>query len=306
MTLSVAILPRPVCHTGALDTEGAWVEMDLMLNPRNHFRPSRIARRISPVQADRMSIFSSAMQGVRTLVLMSVCIISSIAGAQELRTGEFETTFTQRSPLSEKKELLKRLGHKNAEDYDLSREPFLIYVPADYDPSASYGLILWINHEDVTVAPPKWMPLLDQSRLIFVVSKSAAQEDWIRAGLALDAAHNLKTLYRVDEDRVYLFAMPPAEHPIGQRMGLAFPDAFNAFIYFYNQRYFRAIPIPGQPGMSYATSFSRSPPPQFAQAKTRRHVIVADPQFASITRNIYQAYQEDGFRQILFLEAPLD
>jgi hypothetical protein len=238
-------------------------------------------------------------------VVLLAALVSGAARGDPVQTGEFQTTFTQRSPLSEKKDLLNRLGHKNADDYDLSNQPFLVYVPTDYDASKSYGLIVWINHKDATQTPPKWKPVLDQARMIFVVTQMANQEDWVRCGLALDAVFNLKKLYNIDEKRVYLFAEPEAEHTLGQKMGITYPDAFAGFVYVYNQRYFRTIPIPGSEGMSYQGSFSRSPAQYFTQAKTRRHVLVLDPKFSDATKLIYKAYLEDGFRQTLMFEAQL-
>src|SRR4051794_19111435 len=244
-------------------------------------------------------------QAVPAAIVLAV-LLSRSAMADAPQTGEFQITFTERNPLSEKKDLLNRLGHKNADDYDLSNQPFLVYVPTDYDASKSYGIIVWINHKDVTQTPPKWKPVLDKSRLIFIVTTSAAQEDWVRCGLALDAVHNLKKLYNIDDKRVYLFAEPEAEHTIGQKMGITYPDAFAGFVYVYNQRYFRTIPIPASEGMSYAGSFSRSPGQYFTQAKARKHVLVVDPKFSDAGKLIYKAYQEDGFRQSLMFEATLD
>jgi hypothetical protein len=49
-------------------------------------------------------------------------------------------TFTERSPLSEMKSLVKRLGVTDAgADYDLSKQSFLVYVPEKYDPATPWG-----------------------------------------------------------------------------------------------------------------------------------------------------------------------
>src|SRR4051794_27648631 len=92
-------------------------------------------------------------------ILVGIAALSIGTSADAPKTGDFETTFTQRSPLSEKKELLNRLAHKNADDYDLASLPFLVYVPTDYDAANAYGVIAWINHKDVSETPPKWKPV---------------------------------------------------------------------------------------------------------------------------------------------------
>ncbi|HEY7087154.1 MAG TPA: hypothetical protein VH518_03635 [Tepidisphaeraceae bacterium] len=242
-----------------------------------------------------------------TIALSVICLVPAAAMAQPSKTGEFITTFSKRSPLSEKKELLNRLGKKDpGKDYDLASESFMVYVPHDYDASVPHGLIVWMNYKDVDTTPKSLQPLLDKSHTIFVVSKSAGQEDWIRAGLALDAVQNIKQLYTIDEKRVYLFALLQPDQVIGQKMGLSYADAFTGFVYIWNQRYFRPIPIPGEPGTSYAVSFSKPNLPVYNIAKTRKHVLIGDARAGGTDKLILKAYEQDGFHSMFYTEAAFD
>lgn len=240
-------------------------------------------------------------------LMVAVCLAAARGQAQDAQRGQFEIFFTERSPLSAKKDLLTRLARKDpGSDYDLSGQLFVVYVPKDYVSSVPHGVIVWLNYKDTDATPTPLHPILDRSHTIFVVSKSSGQEDWIRAGLALDAIHNLKKIYTIDEARTYLFAITQPEQTIGQKMGLACADAFAGFVYIFNQRYFRPIPIPGNPGMTYAVSFSRPGSVLFNQARTRRHILIGDPKVADTTRLIFKSYQQDGFKQAHYVEATID
>ena len=239
---------------------------------------------------------------MRLILAFIVSLALCTALFAQSQTGEFSTTFTDHNPDFDKKEILKRLGLKDPGNaYDLSSESFQVFVPSTQS-AQPRGLIYWMNFKDTDKVPPDWKPLLEQLNLVFIVSKNSNQAEWVRATLALDAVHNAKKQFGVDEHRVFLFTLAPPENTIGQKMGLGFPDVFAGFVYIWNQRYFRPIPIPGQNGMTYATSFGRSPLPQFALAKARHHLILADPDESTATKLIYKAYLEDGFRSTSYLE----
>src|ERR1700689_4776524 len=122
--------------------------------------------------------------------------------AVPVKTGEFDLTFTERSPLSTPKELARRLNLKPASlgaDYDLSKRPFKAYVPRNYDPATSVGVFVYLGYKDSVSTPPLWKPVVEQSHMIFITpvchfgtEYSPSVPMWQMAGLALDAVYNLK------------------------------------------------------------------------------------------------------------------
>jgi hypothetical protein len=88
---------------------------------------------------------------IACVATLTACPLSAhrLLRADDVHTGSFETTITERSPLSKIKSLAKRLkvinqGEKmeNLQDYDLSKEGWWVYVPEKYDPAKPMGLIV--------------------------------------------------------------------------------------------------------------------------------------------------------------------
>jgi hypothetical protein len=89
-------------------------------------------------------------------------------------------------------------------EYDLANESFQVFVPATYNAKVPHGLLVWMNLGQAEV-PRAWAPVLSRQKLIWVSANNTPRERGIaiRLGLALDAVHNMKKRYSIDEARVY-------------------------------------------------------------------------------------------------------
>ncbi|HEX8521399.1 MAG TPA: tetratricopeptide repeat protein [Tepidisphaeraceae bacterium] len=205
------------------------------------------------------------------IIPLALALYASVAAAQDkpapagdLKKGAFETTFTERSPLSSLKELTDRLGKPGMEaDYDLAKTTFLVAVPEDYDPSKKYGLLVLDNYKDSNSHPTPVLPQLAQMNVIFVSPKAMGAAGAERCGLLLDAVHNLKKQYDIDPTRIYLFACD-YDH-CGQRVAFGYPDVFtgNMFIVFYGS--FK--PVRAFNGGTYPPNLPAPNLTRYAQAK---------------------------------------
>ena len=96
-------------------------------------------------------------------MIVAVLLDVSVAIADEPaegKTGTYTATFTQRSPLSNPRELAIRLGQKKLEpDYDLTKTEFIVHVPPNYDPAKPIGLIVLLNYKQVGDAPTPVLPV---------------------------------------------------------------------------------------------------------------------------------------------------
>src|ERR1700683_3644784 len=113
-----------------------------------------------------------------SLVFTLLASFSSFAAAAEPatqpapQTGAFETTFTHRSPQSGRPELIDRLAEKDiGPEYDLSQQPFFIYVPPDYSPDKPLGIVVYMTGDGATKAPSTIQPILNTRHLIFIMAK---------------------------------------------------------------------------------------------------------------------------------------
>ena len=206
--------------------------------------------------------FLTAILGAAILLSAGLCRGDTSPATQPAggpKTGDFDIVFTQRSPLSARAELAQRLNLKESDmgdDYDLSKRPFKIYVPSNYDPSAPVGIFVYLGYKDSIATPPQWHALLDKSHLIFITPTTHSGEQyppavprWQTIGQALDAVDNLKKLYHVDEKRIYEMAWAQEATPTA----LASADVFTGFVITADVGWFRRIYVGN---MYYNPTFS--------------------------------------------------
>jgi hypothetical protein len=208
----------------------------------------------------------TAILGTAILLVAIVCRADDVPATQPSgapKTGEFDLTFTQRSPLSARSELAQRLNLKESamgDDYDLSKCPFKTYVPANYDPSVPVGIFVYLGYKDSVSTPPQWHPVLDASHLIFITPTWHSSNQyapaiplWQSAGLALDAVDNLEKLYKIDTKRIYGMAWNEGATPIA----FATSDVFTGFVMSMDPGWYRRVWVGN---MYYEITIS--PPPE--------------------------------------------
>jgi predicted esterase len=120
-------------------------------------------------------------------------------------------TFTERSPLSNFGEMAKRPALKGFDrgaeqvDYKIGDESFSAFIPKTYKAGVPHGLFVFIS-AGPAVLTPGWGGVCARHKLIFVCPDNAGndRDARVRMALALDAVHNMKARYAIDERRVFL------------------------------------------------------------------------------------------------------
>jgi len=149
-------------------------------------------------------------------------------------SGHQRLTFTERHPLSALDEVVRRLDVRfdtmaasdvalAKQEYDLANESFDVFVPTTYKPEVPHGLFVWVG---VTPVSPEWFGVLSRHKLIAVTAIAAnAKLGFSRSRLPLDAVHNLKKHYRIDENRIYVSGFS-AGAGLASRLVCGFPEVF--------------------------------------------------------------------------------
>ena len=214
------------------------------------------------------------------------------------QTGEITLKFTQRSPLSSRKEIARRLSCQESdlhEDYDLTTFPFRAYIPPNYDPKIAYGVFVYLGNHDVNTVPKQWEPLFDKSHMIYVTPDwHSPMSDVHLVGLGFDAIDNLQHLYNIDTHRLYdmWFNSGPLLMPV------AGADVYTGMILGEDWRYWRKINMPGN--RFHPADFP--PPPLELIQKAKRQGVV----LISLANNpdsgagaMATALKQDGFINVL-------
>ena len=224
--------------------------------------------------------------------------------------------FSERSLESLPKTLPQRLGWKldklKAEgvevEYEIEKESFEVYIPADYDGAKPFGLLVWVSASPSGTVYRPWMELLDKHHLIWIGANNAgnSRSAPIRLGLAIDAAHNMRLKYAIDDDRIYV-AGGSGGGRCSSMLGVSCPDSFRGGFYMIGCDYFRNIPT-GEPNRYWPRSYLRPSTRLMALAQRRsRHVLLTgetDPNRPQTKGNYDLGFRKDGFAHVLYLEVP--
>src|SRR5579859_2875780 len=119
-----------------------------------------------PIPARRaMPMRASSYLGLLACLLLG----GGPAMADAPRTGPYQTSFDQITPLAGGLEVVKRMYHPMAyaekvakynppegQVIDPTREHWQVYVPEDYDGSRPYGVLVWVAPWDDLGVPSGW------------------------------------------------------------------------------------------------------------------------------------------------------
>ena len=239
-----------------------------------------------------------------TLILLIV--VGGLAAADAPRTGHYTTTFSERGPMSSWPMFVERMGvpynfpKDQAEpadaNYDLTQEPYDIYVPKSYDGSVPYGLIAYVNSGTGGAPPGKYADVCDQHKLIWIGGTKIDNDrtPWFRIRLSIDGVHNIRARYRIDAERTYAMGQSGGGR-VASRMAVPYADVFSGgAIYLIGCNPFH---LPGDKGVSARIE---------ALAKANRFAFVtgSDDYNKPGPIEVHASYLILKFPHLVYLEQP--
>jgi pimeloyl-ACP methyl ester carboxylesterase len=151
-------------------------------------------------------------------------------------------SFTNYPSLAHSSELVRRLASPlagaamerllagrrlNETPLDLSRERYIVYVPA-HEPPAGYGLLVFVPPWDEAHLPLGWASVLDRFGVVYVSaagSGNSASTVGRREPLALIAEANAAQRYPIDPERIFVGGFSGGSR-VALRLALGYPDVF--------------------------------------------------------------------------------
>lgn len=220
------------------------------------------------------------------------------------RTGEFDATFSVRSPESGARRWAERFqfaGDLEPWDYDLATESFSLYVPPSYDPDGEpYGVVVWVSPRDDGGIPEELRSVFDDRHLIWIGPNNAGNRRHLfpRAGLTLDAAVNAIRFYNVDPERIFVSGLSG-----GGRMSamhaVAYPDVFAGGFPIIGVTTYLRVSVGAGSGQ-LVPQFPTPPPDMLERAKHQPFVVMTGS--GDFNREECQltaaAYERDGFTDL--------
>lgn len=250
------------------------------------------------------------------LVLASVLAWAAqpTAKAPEVRKGAFDATFTQRCAESDIRNIFQRMRQKTqprpslGNGYRIGDESYAVYVPSDYAKDTSYGLLIWISAGDRGNMPRNFATLLDRHKLIWVGAHRSGNRHNVpgrRMALALDAVHNIKHMYNIDPNSVYVSGISGGGRA-ASILAMHYPDVFAGGIFVVGVEYWEAVEVTGRPG--HAWKPAPAPQPQYlAMARERgRYVLLTGDHDSNRlqTKDYYEKGYRKRIKHVLYLQVP--
>lgn len=182
---------------------------------------------------------------MRAITTLLGLFLATVAGAADLRSGYFETSFDVIPPYSRADVIAQRAFsaeawqeiQPNIKDYqvftvDPREEEWQVYVPEACVAKTACGLLVWVHADDAPRMNSNWREILDEERVIFVAAlRSGNNEDTFqrRMPLALAGLSAIVNGYSVDPDRIYTGGFSGGSK-VAQLLAFAFPDVFRGAI----------------------------------------------------------------------------
>jgi tetratricopeptide (TPR) repeat protein len=233
------------------------------------------------------------------------------------RQGAYKVAFAERSPWGTRDEVLRRGGTPPAAirqradaafRYDLAEESFQVVVPAGEAPPAGWGLLVWVSPGFFGgTVRPEMRELLAQHRLIWVGANQSGNDRvlWDRWALALDAVWNLRRLYAIDPERVYVAGFSGGGR-VASALTMLYPDVFRAGLMVMGIDWYHDLPVPDQPGAHWPAPFEKPPRDLLRLARDRRFVVLTgEHDFnRAQSRVVHRELEREGFAAATYLEVP--
>jgi poly(3-hydroxybutyrate) depolymerase len=189
---------------------------------------------------------------------------------------------------------------------------YQLYVPADYDGTKPFGLMVWISPSNSGKVPREdYLKVFDDRHLIYVAPDKAGNEvDAIwRHWMALEAVRNARERFpNIDSNRIYVGGVSGGGR-IASHVAIVNPDTFTGGFYIVGCDFYRDTPVPSESqnaGKYFRGFWRKSSPKLIAQAKNSRFVLLTgetDGNNAN-TRSVYTGYKQAGFKHVQFFDVP--
>src|SRR4051812_35400078 len=250
------------------------------------------------------------------LLAIFLTLTASATFADETKTGAFQASFTERSPLSAMDIQVPRFGGTMSalaasgkdNDYNLKDETFQVYVPASYKAGDGWGLFVFDSAGGRGSLHEAWRDALEKHKLIWIGPDKAGNDrlPLTRFGLCIDAVHNMKKLYDIDPNRVFIAGVSGGGR-ISSMLGVCYPDVFKGGMYIVGCNYYREMAAPNTGGKVWHRAYA--PQGKFlAEAKKNvSHVLLTgetDPNREQTKEYYEKGFTKDGFLHVTYIEVP--
>jgi dienelactone hydrolase len=230
------------------------------------------------------------------------------AAAPKIKPGaRSPLTFEKSTPMAGAEQLKLRLrAAETPTPIDVAREAYEVIVPRNYKKEDAYGLFIWISPNDKCALPADWEDVLAKRKLIFIgaLKSGNTRETMARMQLAITANDQMRALYNIDPERVYVSGHSGGSR-VASMLAVAYADMFTGAVCFMGVNFF--FPTQGKDGTMYEARYI--PHPEIAmqaQNESRLVLVTGDKDFnLDNTKAIYeQGFKANDFKHVTLFDIP--
>jgi tetratricopeptide (TPR) repeat protein len=234
------------------------------------------------------------------------------------RPGRYRLKLTGRSSLGTLDQYAERYGTTvdeiRANDpeacaYAIEDEVFEVFVPPGYSEASPHALFVWVSPTPFGGTEREELhKVMSEHGVLWIGADDAgnARARWDRTGLALDAAEAMRELYNIDAERVWVGGYSGGGR-VASGLVTLYPEMFRGGLFVMGCDFYQNLPVADRPGASWPAAFDE-PTSKSLRALRRdgRYVIVTGSRDFNVSRcrTVYEAYLDQDFRHVLFLEVP--
>ena len=188
----------------------------------------------------------------------------------------------------------------------MAAEKFQVIVPGTFSTNLTWGLLVWISPGDAPGILSAWEAELAKEQLLFVGAYKSGNPRFTaeRVSLALEAAFNMRQMYKIDTNRIYVGGFSGGGRVAGM-VGTGYPDIFAGTICVCGVGFYTDIPT--TTGEHWQRTFTPDTT-LLAQAKSdRRFVLLTGDKDINRenTREVWRSgFEREGFRHVRYVEVP--
>lgn len=191
--------------------------------------------------------------------------------------------------------------------YDVRMEKFDILVPKKYKKGDPHGLFIWVSPSNAPAISPEWEAVLAEKKLIFVGAHNSGnnREVFARMRLAVDANDNMRELFDIDDQRVYVSGFSGGGR-VASMLGVTYADMFTGTIAFMGTNFYTDTVTLDQAEVFEARYIPHDEILALAKTDCRYVLVTGDKDFnLKNTRAVFEnGFKKEGFKSVEMINVP--
>ncbi|WP_395743231.1 alpha/beta hydrolase family protein [Prosthecobacter sp.] len=246
---------------------------------------------------------------LRSLLILPFLAALGFAADDAIKPGVRSPITFKESPQVSDNEQLKMRMHaaETPPPFSIGMEKFDIIVPKKYKKGDPHGLFIWVSPSDAPSLSPEWEAVLAEKKLIFVGAHNSGnkRDVFARMRMAVDANDNMRQLYDIDDQRVYVSGFSGGGR-VASMLGVTYAEMFTGTIAFMGVNFYTDIVTPDKTEVFEARYIPHDEILGIAKNDCRYVLVTGEKDFnLKNTSAVFEnGFKKEGFKAVEMINVP--